>query len=95
MPGLDPGIQGQRIRSKRFWIAGTSPAMTREDELLDVERLAFTRVKRSYPLIDVRAQLAQLFDMREKLAPNLFLIGVWQAGNSAMAFCSVLTMAEV
>ena len=31
MPGLDPGIQGQPARSERFWIAGSSPAMTRDE----------------------------------------------------------------
>jgi len=28
MPGLEPGIQGQRAPSRLPWIAGSSPAMT-------------------------------------------------------------------
>jgi hypothetical protein len=86
MPGLDPGIQGQRIRSKRPWIAGSSPAMTREDELVDVERPALASVERSYPLVDVRAQLAQLLDMGKKPAPNLLLIGVRKASHLGNGF---------
>jgi len=28
MPGLEPGIQGNQLRGKWPWIAGSSPAMT-------------------------------------------------------------------
>lgn len=33
------------------------------------------------PLIDLAAQLAQLFDMRQNLAADLFLIGIGQTGD--------------
>jgi branched-subunit amino acid ABC-type transport system permease component len=39
MPGLEPGIQGQQARSKRPWIAGSSPAMTREGEAVRYQSL--------------------------------------------------------
>ena len=28
MPGLEPGIRGNRLGGERLWIAGSSPAMT-------------------------------------------------------------------
>jgi len=32
MPGLGPGIQGQRALSKRHWIAGSSPMTSKMDD---------------------------------------------------------------
>jgi hypothetical protein len=49
--------------------------------LLEIEWLALACVEGVQAGIDIGAQLAQLLDMREELAPNFFLIGVRQASH--------------
>ena len=36
MPGLEPGIQGHKLRAGRSWIAGSSPAMTSKGKSVQI-----------------------------------------------------------
>jgi hypothetical protein len=54
------------------------PFVQLPEKLFDVERLALARVERSDALVDLRAELAELLDVRQKPPPDLLLICIRQ-----------------
>jgi hypothetical protein len=48
------------------------------NEILDVQFSALSGIERADALVDFNPELAQLFNVREQLAANLFLIGIGQ-----------------
>lgn len=56
------------------------------NELFDIDGLSLALIKRAKARINVGAQPTQLLDMRKKLAPNFFLVGVGQGGHFGDSF---------
>ncbi len=50
------------------------PFVQLPEKIFDVERLALARVERSDALVDLRAELAELLDVRQQLPADLLLI---------------------
>ena len=51
------------------------------EEFVDIERLALAAIQRTDAFVDIVAERAQLVDMRQEFATDLFLIGIGQIGN--------------
>jgi hypothetical protein len=79
----------QALAAVTGWIASaqTRLAMTKSgsqtfvffaNEVFDIHRATFAGVQRTQALVDISAKRVELFDMREKLATDLFLVGFRQ-----------------
>lgn len=50
-------------------------------EFVDIEGFALPAIQGTDAFVDIAAKIAQLVDMRQELAPDLFLIGIRQIGD--------------
>jgi hypothetical protein len=62
-------------------LGSAMPFVFLSEEILNIERLAFTCVQGANPLINLGAQALHLLDVRQQPTTNLFLIRVGQVRN--------------